>query len=114
MAREKEKKKVKQETKSDLKIKLKAYDHKVLDSSCQQIIEAASRYNVKIAGPVPLPTEIHKYTVNRSTFIHEDSKEQFEVRIHKRLIEVENPNPRFIDGLTNLNLPAGIDIEIKM
>lgn len=116
MAEKKKKKKeeVQEETKQKLKIKLKAYDHKVLDNSCQQIIETASRYDVEIVGPVPLPTEIHKYTVNRSTFVHKDSREQFELRIHKRLIEVENPNPRFIDGLMNLNLPAGVDIEIKM
>ena len=108
------KKQVTEAVKQKLKIKLKAYDHKVLDNSCQQIIEAASRYNVKIIGPVPLPTEIHKYTVNRSTFVHKTSREQFESRVHKRLIEVENPNPRFIDGLMNLNLPAGVNIEIKM
>lgn len=102
-----------EETRQGLKIKLKAYDHKVLDNSCRQIIETASRYDVQIIGPVPLPTEIHKYTVNRSTFVHKDSREQFEIRTHKRLIEVTNPNPRFIDGLMNLNLPAGVDVEIK-
>jgi len=100
--------------KQKLKIKLKAYDHKVLDSCCRQIVETALRYGVKIVGPVPLPTEIHKYTVNRATFIHKDSREQFEVRIHKRLIEVTSPTSRFIDGLMNLSLPAGVDIEIKI
>lgn len=110
----KKKKASPEKIKPKLKIRLKAYDHKLLDSSCRQIIETASRYNIEIVGPVPLPTEIHKYTVNRSTFIHKDSREQFEVRIHKRLIEVPNSNPRFIDGLMNLNLPAGVDIEIKM
>jgi len=109
----KRKEETEKEFKQKLKIKLKAYDHKVLDNSCRQIIEAASRYGVKIVGPVPLPTTVHKYTVNRSTFIHKDSREQFETRIHKRLIEVTNPTPRFIDGLMNLNLPAGVDIEIK-
>lgn len=104
----------KEKTKQTLKIRLRAYDHKVLDSSCRQIIETGMRYNVGIVGPIPLPTEIHKYTVNRSTFIHKDSREQFELRVHKRLIEVLNSNPRFIDGLMNLNLPAGVDIEIKM
>ena len=72
------------------------------------------RHDVKVVGPVPIPTEIHRYTVNRATFVHKTAKEQFEMRIHKRLIDVLNPNPRVIDALTNLNLPAGVDIEIKM
>jgi len=110
----KKKEEVSEEIKQKLKIRLKAYDHKVLDNSCKQIVETAIRYGVEITGPVPLPTEIHKFTVNRSTFIHKDSREQFELRIHKRLIEVRNPTPQFIDGLMNLNLPAGVDIEIKM
>lgn len=110
----KKKKEAEEVIKQKIKIKLKAYDHKVLDNSCRQIIETASRYGVEVVGPVPLPTEIHKYTVNRSTFIHKDSREQFEIRIHKRLIEVGSPTSRFIDGLMNLNLPAGVDIEIKM
>ena len=110
----KKKLKEKEEIVQKLRIKLKAYDHKVLDSSCQQIVETAQRYGVKVIGPVPLPTEISKYTVNRATFIHKDSREQFEVRTHKRLIEVLNPNQRLIDGLMNLNLPAGVNIEIKM
>ena len=110
----KKKEEIDAEIKQKIKIRLKSYDHKVLDASCQQIVEAASRFGVKIVGPVPLPTEIHKYTVNRSTFVHKDAREQFEVRIHKRLIEVINPSHRFIDGLMNLNLPAGVDIEIKM
>ena len=103
-----------QEAKSRLRIKLQSYDHKVVDSSARQIIETALRYGAEISGPVPLPTEIHKYTVNRSSFIHKDAREQFEMRIHKRLIEILNPNPKIIDALTNLNLPAGVDIEIKM
>lgn len=103
----------KEEIKQKLKIKLKAYDYKVLDSSCRQIIETAQRFGVEVMGPVPLPTEINKYTVNRSTFVHKDSREQFEVRTHKRLVEVINPNQRLIDGLMNLNLPAGVSIEIK-
>ncbi|MBL7156348.1 MAG: 30S ribosomal protein S10 [Candidatus Pacebacteria bacterium] len=100
--------------KQKIKIKLKAYDHKVLDSSCRQIVETVVRFGVEIIGPVPLPTEIQKFTVNRSTFVHKDSREQFEVRTHKRLLEVINPTPRVIDGLMNLNLPAGVNIEIKM
>src|SRR4030042_3563118 len=96
-----------------LRIKLKAYDHKVIDSSCRQIVEATLRYDAKVLGPVPLPTEIHKYTVNRSSFVHKDAREQFETRIHRRLIDILNPNPKVIDALMNLTLPAGADIEIK-
>ncbi len=103
-----------QETKPKLRIKLKAYDHKVIDSSAHQIIEVALRYGAEVLGPVPLPTEIHKYTVNRSSFVHKDSREQFEMRVHKRLIDILSPTPKVIDALTNLNLPAGVDIEIKM
>jgi len=97
-----------------LRIKLRAYDHKVIDASTRQIIEVASRYGAEISGPVPLPTEIHKYTVNRSSFVHKDAREQFEMRVHKRLIDILNPNPKIIDALMNLTLPAGVDIEIKM
>jgi len=100
--------------KQKIRIKLKAYDHKVVDSSAKQIIDVLLRYGAKIAGPIPLPTEIHRYTVNRDSFVHKDSREQFEIRIHKRLIEVYELNPRVIDALQNLNLPAGVDIEIKM
>ncbi|RLC35335.1 MAG: 30S ribosomal protein S10 [Candidatus Nealsonbacteria bacterium] len=97
-----------------LRIKLRAYDHKVIDKSAREICETALRYGAEVAGPVPLPTEIHKYTVNRSTFVHKDAREQFEMRVHKRLIDILKPNPRAIDALINLNLPAGVDIEIKM
>jgi len=93
---------------------MKAYDHKLIDNSCKQIIEMAKRHDAEIVGPTPLPTEIKKYTVNRSTFVHKDSREQFELRIHKRLIDILNPNQRIIESLSNLNLPAGVDIEIKM
>jgi len=102
------------EKKPRLRIKLRAYDHKVIDNSARQIIETASRYGVEVLGPVPLPTETHKYTVNRSSFIHKDAREQFETRIHKRLIDIINPTPKVIDALTGLTLPAGVDIEIKM
>ena len=105
---------VEEEVKPRLRIKLRAYDHKVIDSSCRQIVETVLRYGAEVAGPVPLPTEIHKYTVNRSSFIHKDSREQFEMRIHKRLIDILNPNPKVIDALMSLTLPAGVDIEIKM
>ena len=110
----KKKSTVKEETKARLRIKLKAYDHKVIDSSAKQIVEMAMRHGIKFAGPVPLPTETHKYTVNRSTFVHKTSREQFEVRIHKRLIDILEPNPKILDALRSLDLPAGVDIEIKM
>jgi len=103
-----------QEVKSKLRIKLRAYDHKVIDKSAREICETALRYNAEILGPVPLPTATHKYTVNRSTFVHKDAREQFEMRVHKRLIDILNPNPRVIDALMGLTLPAGVDIEIKM
>ncbi|MDO8470570.1 MAG: 30S ribosomal protein S10 [bacterium] len=96
-----------------LRIKVSAYDHKVIDTSCRQIAEAVLRQGGEIVGPIPLPTEIRKYTVNRSSFVHKDAREQFEMRLHKRLIDILNPNPKLIDGLGNLNLPAGVDIEIK-
>lgn len=105
---------VKEEIKPKIRIKLRAYDPKVIDNSAHQIIEVLSRYEVRIAGPVPLPTEIHKFTVNRSTFVHKDSREQFEVRIHKRLIDIFEPNQKIIEALQNINLPAGVDIEIKI
>lgn len=109
-------KKENQEEKNEsrLRIKLRAYDHKVIDNSARQIVETALRYGAETLGPVPLPTEINKYTVNRSSFVHKDAREQFEMRIHKRLIDILNPNPKIIDALTNLTLPAGVDIEIKM
>jgi small subunit ribosomal protein S10 len=110
----KKKEEVQEAAKPRLRIKLRAYDHKVIDNSARQIVETALRYGSEVLGPVPLPTEINKYTVNRSTFIHKDAREQFEMRVHKRLIEILNPTPRVIDALTSLTLPAGVDIEIKM
>lgn len=102
------------EIKQKLRIKLKAYDYKVIDNSARQIVETVLRYGVEVSGPVPLPTEIHKYTVNRSSFVHKDAREQFEMRVHKRLIDISNPNPNVIDALMNMTLPAGVDIEIKL
>lgn len=96
-----------------LRIKLRSYDSKVIDVSCSQIAEIAGRAGVEIIGPVPLPTEIKKYTVNRSTFIHKDAREQMEMRVHKRLVEVNNLNQRFIDNLRDLTLPTGVEIEVK-
>lgn len=97
-----------------VRIKIKAYDYKIIDQSAKTIIETAERSGAKISGPIPLPVEIKKYTVNRSTFVHKDSREQYEMRIHKRLIDILEPTPKTIDELTNLNLPAGVDVEIKM
>ena len=105
---------VEEEIKPKLRIKLRAYDHKVIDNSARQIVDVALRHGATVLGPVPLPTEIHKYTVNRSTFVHKDAREQFEMRIHKRLIDVLSPNPKVIDALMSLNLPAGVDVEIKI
>lgn len=104
----------KEEPKTRIRIKIRAYDNKVIDQSVRQIIETTKRYDAEIRGPVPLPTEMHKYTVNRSTFVHKDAREQYEMRIHKRLIDIVNPSAKVIDALTNLDLPAGVDIEIKM
>lgn len=97
-----------------VRIKVKAYDHKVLDKSTAQIIETAQRSGAEVVGPVPLPTHIKKITVNKSTFVHKDAREQFEMRTHKRLIDIINPTPKTIADLTDLNLPVGVDIEVKM
>lgn len=97
-----------------LRIKIKAYDHKVIDQSARKIVETAERTGATVTGPVPLPTEIHKMTVNRSTFVHKNSRDQYEMRIHKRMIDIWNPTPKTIDQLTSMDLPAGVDIEIKM
>ena len=97
-----------------IRIRIKSYDHKVIDTSVKQIVDTAMRYGSDLKGPVPLPTEVRKYTVNRSSFVHKDSREQFEMRIHKRLLDILNPNPQLIDSLGDLNLPAGVDVEIKM
>jgi len=100
--------------KPKVRIKIKAYDHKLIDVSCKQIVDTAKRTGAKVMGPIPLPTDIRKYTVLRSTFVHKDSREQFERRSHKRLIDILDPTAKTIDSLTNLNLPAGVDVEIKM
>lgn len=97
-----------------LRIRVRAYESKVLDSSVKQIIDTARRFEAIILGPIPLPTEIKKYTVNRSTFIYKNAREQFEMRVHKRLIDIVNPNAKLIEALTNLSLPSGVDIDVKM
>jgi len=102
------------ETGLKLRIKLKAYDHKIIDNSARQIIDIANRFGAEVLGPVPLPTEILKYTVNRSSFVHKNAREQFEMRVHKRVIDILNPNQEIIESLRDLNLPSGVDITIKI
>ncbi len=97
-----------------LRIRISAYENKVLDSSVKQIVDTALRYEGLVQGPIPLPTEIKKYTVNRSSFVHKDAREQFEMRVHKRLIDIYNPSGKIIDSLTNLSLPSGVNIDVKM
>ena len=99
---------------SKLRIRVRAYEHKILDAAVKQIIDTAVRFDGKVIGPIPLPAEIKKYTVNRSTFVHKDAREQFEMRTHKRLIDIVNPNPKVIEALTNLSLPSGVNIDVKM
>ncbi len=101
-------------TQQKIRIRLKAYDHRVLDESAKRIVEAAERTGARVAGPVPLPTKNERFTVRRSTFVHKDSHEHFEIRTHKRLIDVIEPDDKTIDSLMRLNLPAGVDIEIKL
>jgi len=97
-----------------IRIRLKAYDHRLLDQSARQIVDTAERTGARVIGPVPLPTRKERFTVMRSPFIDKDSQEHFEIRTHKRLIDVINPDSRTIESLTKLNLPAGVDIEIKL
>ena len=103
-----------EEGRQRIRIRIRAYDHRIIDQATRTIIETAERTGASIRGPVPLPTEKTKYTVNRSTFVHKDSRDQYEIRVHKRLIDIYDPTPKTIDSLTNLNLPAGVDVEIKM
>jgi len=104
----------KEETKQKIRIRIRAYDNKIIDSSARQIVETAQRQGAEVVGPIPLPTEIRKYTINSSTFVHKNSRDQYEMRVHKRLIDIVSPTSKTIDALTNLNLPAGVEIEIKM
>jgi len=97
-----------------IRIKIKAYDHKVIDQSTKTIMETAERTGAKVLGPIPLPIEKSKYTVIRASFVHKDGREQFEMRTHKRLIDIIDPTPKTVDALMSLNLPAGVDVEIKM
>lgn len=97
-----------------LRIRVRAYENKILDTSVKQIIDTAMRFDAKVVGPIPLPTEIKKYTVNRSTFVYKDAREQFEMRMHKRVIDILNPGAKVIEALTNLSLPSGVSIDVKM
>ena len=97
-----------------LRIRVRAYESKILDASVKQIIDTAMRYDAKVVGPVPLPTEIKKYTVNRASFVYKNTREQFEMRVHKRVIDILNPSAKTIEALTNLSLPSGVEIDVKM
>lgn len=103
-----------EEASSKLRIRVRAYESKILDVSVKQIIDTALRYDAKVQGPIPLPTEIKKYTVNRSSFVYKNAREQFEMRIHKRLIDILNPTPKIIESLTNMSLPSGVNIDVKL
>ena len=96
-----------------IRIRLKAYDHRILDQAAGRIVEAVKRTGGVISGPIPLPTDIEKFTILRAVHKYKDSREQFEMRTHKRLIDVKNPNKEVIDALTHLELPSGVDIQIK-
>lgn len=99
---------------SKLRIRVRAYEYKILDLSVKQIIDTALRYDAKVQGPIPLPTEIKKYTVNRSAFVYKNAREQFEMRVHKRVIDILNPTPKIMEALTNLSLPSGVNIDVKI
>jgi len=101
-------------THQKIRIKIKAFDHKVIDETSKLIIDTAERTGAVIAGPIPLPTKTDKFTVNKSTFVHKPSREQFEMRTHKRIIDISEVAPKTIESLQNLSLPAGVEIEIKM
>ena len=99
---------------SKIRIKIRAYDNKIIDNATKTIIDTAERNSAKVVGPVPLPTSKKKFSVNRSTFVHKTSAEQYEMRTHKRIVDILDPSPKAIDALMNLNLPSGVDVEIKM
>jgi len=103
-----------QDESQKLRIRVMAYEHKILDSSIRQIMDIALRYDAEVRGPIPLPTEIKKYTVNRSSFVHKDAREQFEMRTHKRIVDIVNPKGQVIEALTNLTLPSGVSVDVKM
>jgi len=100
--------------KQKIRIRLKAYDHRILDQSAEKIVQSVVKTGAKVAGPIPLPTEKQVYTILRAVHKYKDSREQFEMRTHKRLIDILEPNAKTVDSLMRLNLPAGVDIEIKL
>jgi len=104
----------KKDQKQRIRIRLKAYDHKVIDQAAKQIVDTALRTGATIAGPIPLPTDRSTFTVIKSPHVYKKGREQFEMRVHKRLIDVTEPTPKTVDSLMNLSLPSGVDIEIKM
>ena len=110
----KKRKKADVEATQKLRIRIRAYESKILDASVKQIIDTAMRFDATVVGPIPLPTEIKKYTVNRSSFVYKDAREQFEMRMHKRVIDILNPGAKIIEALTNLSLPSGVSIDVKM
>ncbi|MFA5876790.1 MAG: 30S ribosomal protein S10 [Candidatus Paceibacterota bacterium] len=97
-----------------MRLRVRAYDHKVLDASVKQIIDTALRFDAEVVGPIPLPTDIKKFTVNASSFVYKDAREQFEIRTHKRILDILNPTPKIIDALTNLSLPSGVSVDVRM
>ncbi len=101
-------------TPQKIRIRLKAYDHRILDESAMQIVDIAEKTGASVAGPIPLPTEIRKYTVIRSPFVHKDGREQFEMRTHKRIIDILEPTGRTLDTLSRLQLSSGVDVFIKL
>jgi small subunit ribosomal protein S10 len=103
-----------EESKQKIRIKIKAFDHKIIDKSTKTIIETVQKSGAQIFGPIPLPTEKIKYTVNRSTFVNKDARDQYEMRVHKRIIDIVEPGTKTVEDLSSLNLPAGVDVEIKM
>jgi small subunit ribosomal protein S10 len=114
MAEIKEKKVGKEETGQRIRIKIRSFDHKIIDQSTKTIVDTVRRTGAKLHGPIPLPTEKKKYTVNASTFVHKNSRDQYEMRTHKRLVDIIDPTAETVEALSNLNLPAGVDVEIKM
>ncbi len=100
--------------KQRIRIKLKAYDHRILDQSVKRIIDTIGRTGAQVCGPIPLPTKISRFTVMRSPHTHKDSREQFEMRIHKRLIDILESNPKTVDALMGMNLPTGVHVEVKL
>ena len=100
--------------KQKIRIRLKAFDHKIIDQSAQKIVETAKKTSATVSGPIPLPTEKNVFTILRSPHVNKDSREQFEMRTHKRLIDILDPTPKTVDSLMRLDLPSGVDIEIKL